>query len=162
MMIWSWNLTCTYSWWLLKHITALLTPTLKTRITGFKLRMWELKYKGTELQQRTKKRGLFSHILGTSNLWNGTKWKPRSGIRHQIPSHGYLLTEGPQLTFMKLFYKHVSNRDQASTLNEKYEVYLNSMRGIINTNTHKTKSTNYNKVLVLVGTITVYCNPVGT
>jgi len=63
---------------------------------------------------------------------------------------------------MKLFYKHVSNRDQASTLNEKYEVYLNSMRGIINTHTHKTKSTNYNKVLVLVGTITVYCNPVGT
>jgi len=31
------------------------------------------------------------------------------------------------------------------TLNEKYEMYLNSVRRIINTNTHKTKSTNYNK-----------------
>jgi len=28
------------------------------------------------------------------------------------------------------------------TLNKRYEMYLNSMRRIINTNTHKTKSTN--------------------
>ena len=37
------------------------------------------------------------------------------------------------------------------TLNEKYETYLNSMRRIINTDTHKTKSTNYryNKVQVI-------------
>jgi len=53
------------------------------------------------------------------------------------------------------------------TPNEKHEIYLNNMR-IINTNTHKTKSTNYNKVQVidyhldLGGTITVYCNPLGT
>jgi hypothetical protein len=47
------------------------------------------------------------------------------------------------------------------TLNEKYEMYLNSVRRIINTNIHTTKSTNYNKVQVhLCGTITVYCNPV--
>ena len=55
------------------------------------------------------------------------------------------------------------------TLNKKYEMYLNSMRRIINTYTHKTKSKNYNKVQViychhldLCGTITVYCNPLGT
>ena len=54
------------------------------------------------------------------------------------------------------------------TPNEKYEIYLNSMRRIINTNTHKTKTTNYNKVQVmyycldLCGTITVYCNSLGT
>ena len=54
------------------------------------------------------------------------------------------------------------------TLNEKYEIYLNSMRRIINTNTHKTKSTNYNKVQVIYyrldlgRTITVYCVPLGT
>jgi len=50
--------------------------------------------------------------------------------------------------------------------NEKYEMYLNSMRRITNTNTRKTESTNYNKVQVLSsglgGTITVYCNPLGT
>jgi len=52
-------------------------------------------------------------------------------------------------------------------LNEKYEICLNSMR-IINTNTHKTKFTNYNKVQVIYylldfgETITVYCNPLGT
>jgi len=52
--------------------------------------------------------------------------------------------------------------------NEKYEIYLNSMRRIINTNTHKTKSTNYNTVQVIYycldlgGTITVYCNELGT
>ena len=57
--------------------------------------------------------GLKKHILGISNLQNGTKWKPYSVIHHQIPSHGYLLTEGPQLTFMKLFYKHVRIHDQA-------------------------------------------------
>jgi len=34
------------------------------------------------------------------------------------------------------------------TLNEKYETYLNNMMIIINTTTHKTKSTNYNKVQV--------------
>jgi len=54
------------------------------------------------------------------------------------------------------------------TLNEKYEMYLNSMRRIINTNTHESKSTNYNTVQVIYyhldfgATITVYCNPVGT
>jgi len=54
------------------------------------------------------------------------------------------------------------------TLNEKYEIYLNSMRRIINTNTYTIKSTNYNKVQVIYyhqdlgGTITVYCNPLGT
>ena len=54
------------------------------------------------------------------------------------------------------------------TLNEKYEMYLSSVRRIINTNIHKTKSTNYNKVQViyyhldLCGTITVYCKPAGT
>ena len=40
---------------------------------------------------------------------------------------------------MKLFYKHVRNHDQARgqrTLNEKYEMYLNSMRSIINTHIH--------------------------
>ena len=52
------------------------------------------------------------------------------------------------------------------TLNEKYETYLNSIRRITNTNTHKTKSTNYNKVQVIyiwtcVGQL-VYCNPLGT
>ncbi len=53
-------------------------------------------------------------------------------------------------------------------LNAKYEIYLNSMRRIINTYTLETKSTNYNKVKVIyyhfhfVGTITVYCNPLGT
>ena len=36
-------------------------------------------------------------------------------------------------------------------LNEKYEMYLNSMRRMINTNAHKTKSTNYNKVHVIQG-----------
>jgi len=41
-----------------------------------------------------KNTGLFSHILGTSSL------------------HGYLLTEGHQLTCIKLFYKHVRNHDQ--------------------------------------------------
>ena len=55
-----------------------------------------------------------------------------------------------------------------TTLNEKYEMYLNSVRRIINTNTNETKSTKYNKVqaihyhLDLGGTITVYCNPLGT
>ena len=50
------------------------------------------------------------------------------------------------------------------TLSKKYEMYLNSMR-IINTNTHKIKSTNYNTVQVIYyhmdlgGTITVYCIP---
>ena len=53
------------------------------------------------------------------------------------------------------------------TLNEKYEMYLNSMR-IIKTNRLENKSTNYNKVqviyyhLALGGTITVYCNPLDT
>jgi len=53
------------------------------------------------------------------------------------------------------------------TLNEIYEMYLNSMR-IINTKIHKTKSTNYNKAHVIYYhldlrvTITVYCNPLGT
>ena len=47
------------------------------------------------------------------------------------------------------------------SLNEKYEIYLNSMRRIINTNANITKSTNYNKVQVIYyhldlgGTITV-------
>ena len=42
------------------------------------------------------------------------------------------------------------------------------MRRIINTNTHKIKPTNYNKVKVIYyhlemgGTIVVYCNPLGT
>jgi len=42
------------------------------------------------------------------------------------------------------------------------------MGRIINTNTHKRKPTNYNKVQVinynleLGGTIVVYCNPLGT
>ena len=51
------------------------------------------------------------------------------------------------------------------TLNEKYEIYLNSMRRIINTHI---KSTNYNKVQVIYyhldlgGTNTVYCDPLGT
>jgi len=68
---------------------------------------------------------------------------------------------------MKLFHKHVRNHDQDRTLNEKYEMYLNSMRRI-NTNTHTTKLTNYNKLQVIyyhlgwVGKITVYCNPPGT
>ena len=57
--------------------------------------------------------GLLSHILGTSSLQNCKKWKPLSAIHHQIPSHGYLLTEGPQLTFLKLFYKQVRNHDKA-------------------------------------------------
>jgi len=35
-------------------------------------------------------------------------------MHHQITSHGYILTEGPQLTFMKLFYKHVRNHDHSS------------------------------------------------
>ena len=55
------------------------------------------------------------------------------------------------------------------TLNEKYEMYLNSVRISIHTHTHthKTKSTNYNKVhaiyhLDLGETIAVYCNPLGT
>ncbi len=49
------------------------------------------------------------------------------------------------------------------TLNDKYEMYLNSTRRIINTYTHKTKSTNYNKVqYIIICTITVYCNPLGT
>ena len=54
------------------------------------------------------------------------------------------------------------------TLNEKYEMYLNSISRIIITNTHTIKSTNYNKVHVIYyhldlgGTITVYCNPLGT
>ena len=54
------------------------------------------------------------------------------------------------------------------TMNEKYEMHLNSMRRMINKNTHKTKSTNYNKVQVLYchldlgETISVYCNPLGT
>ncbi len=54
------------------------------------------------------------------------------------------------------------------TLNDKYEMYLSSIRRIINTHTHKTKSTNYNKVQIiyyhlhLVQTVTVYCNPLGT
>ena len=53
-------------------------------------------------------------------------------------------------------------------LNKKYEMCLNSMGRIINTDKHKMKSTNYNKVQViyyhldLCGTITVYCNPLGT
>jgi len=74
---------------------------------------------------------------------------------------------------MKLFYKHVRNHDQVRakyqrTLNEKYEMYLNIMRRIINTSRHETKSTNYNKVQVIYyhldlgGTITVYCNLLGT
>jgi len=52
------------------------------------------------------------------------------------------------------------------TLNENYEMYLNSIR-IINTNTHTINSTNYNKVQViyyhldLSGTVVVYCNPLG-
>jgi len=47
------------------------------------------------------------------------------------------------------------------TLNEKYEMYLNSTRRIINTNANKTKSTNSNKIQVIYyhldsgGTITV-------
>ena len=72
---------------------------------------------------------------------------------------------------MKLFYKHVRNHDQGKyqrTVNEKYGICLNGMRRIINTDTHKTNSTNYNKVQVIYycpdlgGTITVYCNPLGT
>jgi len=53
-------------------------------------------------------------------------------------------------------------------LNEKYEMYLISMRRKINKNIHKTKSTNYNKVQIIYyhldfgGKITVYCNPLGT
>jgi len=36
------------------------------------------------------------------------------------------------------------------TMNEKYEMYLyNSMRRIINTNTHNIKFTNYNTVQVI-------------
>ena len=64
--------------------------------------------------------------------------------------------------------KHGVKGKYQRTLNEKYEIYLNSMRRIINTNTPKTKSTNYNTVQVihyhmdLGGTITVYCNPLGT
>jgi hypothetical protein len=52
------------------------------------------------------------------------------------------------------------------TLNEKYGMYLNSLRRVINT-THTVKSTNYNKVQVIyyhldLGvTITVHCNPLG-
>jgi len=68
----------------------------------------------------------------------------------------HLVTEEPQLTSMILFYKHVRNHDQArgvkgkyqTSLNEKYEMYLKSMRRI-NTNKQKTKSTNYNKVEVI-------------
>ena len=69
---------------------------------------------------------------------------------------------------MKLFYKYVRNHDQTRTLNEKYDMYLHSVRRIINTDTHTTKSTNYNKVQVTQdhldwgGTITVYCNSLGT
>ena len=54
------------------------------------------------------------------------------------------------------------------TLNEKYKMYLNSMRRILNINTHKIKSTNCNKVKVIYyhldlgGTSTVYCSPLGT
>jgi hypothetical protein len=54
------------------------------------------------------------------------------------------------------------------TQNEKYGIYLSGMRRIINTNTHKTNSTNYNKVQVIYyfmdlgGTITIYCNTLGT
>ena len=54
------------------------------------------------------------------------------------------------------------------TLNDRYEMYPNSMRRIINTYTYKTKSTNYNKVQVIYyhlhldETVTVYCNPLGT
>ena len=54
------------------------------------------------------------------------------------------------------------------TLNEKCKIYMKNMRRIINTNTHKIKSTNYNKVQVIYyclnfgGTITVYCSPLGT
>jgi len=62
---------------------------------------------------RQKNTGLFSHILGTSNLQNSIKCKPQSGTHRQIASDGYLLTEGPQLTFMNLFYKHIRNHDQA-------------------------------------------------
>jgi len=46
----------------------------------------------------------------------------------------------------------------------KYQRTMNE----INTNTHKTKSTNYNKVQVIYyrmdlgGTITFYCTPLGT
>ena len=47
---------------------------------------------------------------------------------------------------MKLFHKHVRNHDQDRTLNEKYEMYLNSMRRI---NTNTTKPTNYNKLQVI-------------
>ena len=73
---------------------------------------------GTEIQKELnsstglRNAGLFSHILGTSSLQNSTKWKQLSVI-HQIPYHGYVLTEGPQLTFMKLLHKHVRNHDQA-------------------------------------------------
>jgi len=47
----------------------------------------------------------------------------------------------------------------------KNEMYLNNIRRIINTNTHKIKSTNYNTVQVIYyhmdlgGTITAYCTP---
>ena len=45
--------------------------------------------------------------------------------------------------------KQAVNGKYQRTPNEKYEIYLNCMRRIINTNTHKTKSTNYNKVQVI-------------
>ena len=55
-----------------------------------------------------------------------------------------------------------------TTLNEKYEMYLNSMRRMINTRIHKTKSANYNEVMIIYyhldlgGTVTVHCNAFGT
>ena len=147
MMNWSWKLTCTYGRQLLQHITAILTPTLKcqdywllTSNVGIKIQ------KALNCSTGLKNTGLFSHILGTSSLQNITKWKPLCVIHHQIPPQGYLLTKGPQLTFMKLFYKHVRNHDQArgskgniKEHNEKYEMYLKSVRRIINTNRHKTQ-----------------------
>ena len=64
-------------------------------------------------QHRTKKhRAIFPHF-GHFQFAEQYKVNTISGINHQIPSHGYHLTEGPQLTFMKLFHKHVRNHDQA-------------------------------------------------
>ena len=48
------------------------------------------------------------------------------------------------------------------TLNEKYEMYLNSMRRIINTHTHIKQSSSNNIPSGFDGKITVYCKPLGT
>ena len=51
------------------------------------------------------------------------------------------------------------------TLNDRYEMYSNSMRRIINTYIHETQIIRVQVIyyhLDLGGTITAYCNPLGT